>query len=134
MLGLANQVMTHTESWRPWATAVNHLERLSPIVYMAFQFQPAFPVGVQLDSGMSCDSERQLHVQFVGREEDVRNSFHVIAGNNHLIVEKKESLLPSELAETPNNAKLVGKPERKNAGLSNPWSKFQITFAGNSAE
>ncbi|KAJ9067707.1 hypothetical protein DSO57_1036415 [Entomophthora muscae] len=39
-LGLANQVVPHAGSWRPLATAA----------------QPASPVGVQLDSGMSHDS------------------------------------------------------------------------------
>ncbi|KAJ9071860.1 hypothetical protein DSO57_1033032 [Entomophthora muscae] len=42
--------MPHTGSWCPLATAVNYLVRISPIVYMAFQAQPASPVGVQLDS------------------------------------------------------------------------------------
>ncbi|KAJ9067040.1 hypothetical protein DSO57_1003742 [Entomophthora muscae] len=50
VLGLTNQVMPHTESWRPLATAVNYLVRIAPIVYMAFQARPASPVGVQPDS------------------------------------------------------------------------------------
>ncbi|KAJ9064375.1 hypothetical protein DSO57_1031377 [Entomophthora muscae] len=54
-LQLANQAMPHTESWRPLATAVNYIVRIVPIVYMAFQARPASPVGVQPDSGMSCD-------------------------------------------------------------------------------
>lgn len=55
VLGLANQVMPHTGSWCPLAPAVNYLVRIAPIVYMAFQARPAFPVGVQPDSGMGCD-------------------------------------------------------------------------------
>ncbi|KAJ9071105.1 hypothetical protein DSO57_1000779 [Entomophthora muscae] len=55
VLGLANQVVPHTRSWRPLATAVNYLVRIVPIVYMAFQARPASPVGVQSDSGMGCD-------------------------------------------------------------------------------
>ncbi|KAJ9048795.1 hypothetical protein DSO57_1031277 [Entomophthora muscae] len=39
-----------------FTTAVNYLVRIAPIVYMAFQAQPAFSVGVQLDSGMGCDT------------------------------------------------------------------------------
>ncbi|KAJ9056895.1 hypothetical protein DSO57_1027988 [Entomophthora muscae] len=57
VLGLANQAMTHIRSWRPLATAVNYIVRIVPIVYMAFQAQSAFPVGVQLDSGMGCDNQ-----------------------------------------------------------------------------
>ncbi|KAJ9088959.1 hypothetical protein DSO57_1017900 [Entomophthora muscae] len=56
VLGLANQVVPHTGSWRPLATALNYLVCIAPIVYMAFQAQPASPVGVQLDSGMGRDS------------------------------------------------------------------------------
>ncbi|KAJ9083328.1 hypothetical protein DSO57_1035783 [Entomophthora muscae] len=55
VLGLANQVVPHTRSWRPLATAVNYLVRIAPIVYMAFQAQPASPAGVQPDSGMGRD-------------------------------------------------------------------------------
>ncbi|KAJ9068446.1 hypothetical protein DSO57_1028526 [Entomophthora muscae] len=55
VLGLADQVVPHTESWRPLATAINCLFCIAPIVYMAFQAWPASPVGVQLDSGMGCD-------------------------------------------------------------------------------
>ncbi|KAJ9085370.1 hypothetical protein DSO57_1014789 [Entomophthora muscae] len=57
VLGLANQVVPHTGSWRPFATALNYLVCIAPIVYMSFQAWPASPVGVQLDSGMGCDSE-----------------------------------------------------------------------------
>ncbi|KAJ9061259.1 hypothetical protein DSO57_1022314 [Entomophthora muscae] len=56
VLGLADQVVPHTGSWRPLATALNYLFCIAPIVYMAFQAQPASPVGVQLDSGMGRDS------------------------------------------------------------------------------
>ncbi|KAJ9058725.1 hypothetical protein DSO57_1009319 [Entomophthora muscae] len=52
VLGLANQVVPHTVSWCPLATAVNYLVRIVPIVYMTFQAQPASPVKVQPDSGM----------------------------------------------------------------------------------
>ncbi|KAJ9060606.1 hypothetical protein DSO57_1029045 [Entomophthora muscae] len=55
-LGLVYQVLPHTRSWHPLATAVNHIFRITPIVYMAFHAQPASPVGVQLDSGMGCDA------------------------------------------------------------------------------
>ncbi|KAJ9057973.1 hypothetical protein DSO57_1017462 [Entomophthora muscae] len=40
VLGLANQVVPHTGSWRPLATAVKYLVWIAPIVYMAFQAQP----------------------------------------------------------------------------------------------
>ncbi|KAJ9063047.1 hypothetical protein DSO57_1004336 [Entomophthora muscae] len=43
-LGIANQVVPHTGSWCPMATAVNYIVRITPIAYMAFQAQP--------DSGM----------------------------------------------------------------------------------
>ncbi|KAJ9070601.1 hypothetical protein DSO57_1006320 [Entomophthora muscae] len=56
ILGLANQVVPHTGSWRPLATAVNYLVRIVPIVYMAFQAWPTSPVRVQPDSGMGCDN------------------------------------------------------------------------------
>ncbi|KAJ9048023.1 hypothetical protein DSO57_1039117 [Entomophthora muscae] len=56
VLGLANQVVPHTGSWRPLATALNHLVCIVPIVYMAFQARPASPVGVQLDSSMGCEN------------------------------------------------------------------------------
>ncbi|KAJ9085999.1 hypothetical protein DSO57_1008514 [Entomophthora muscae] len=55
VLGLANQVVPHTKSWCHLATAVNYLVRVTSIVYMAFQAWPASPVGVQLDSDMSCN-------------------------------------------------------------------------------
>ncbi|KAJ9060240.1 hypothetical protein DSO57_1032905, partial [Entomophthora muscae] len=55
-LGLADQVMPHTGSWRPLATALNYLVCIAPIVYMAFQARPASPVGVQPDSSMGCDT------------------------------------------------------------------------------
>ncbi|KAJ9078702.1 hypothetical protein DSO57_1003973 [Entomophthora muscae] len=48
VLGLADQVVPHTGSWHPLATAVNYLVRITPVVYMAFQAQP--------DSSMGCDS------------------------------------------------------------------------------
>ncbi|KAJ9079213.1 hypothetical protein DSO57_1037711 [Entomophthora muscae] len=56
VLGLADQVVPHNGSWRPLSTAVNYLVRITPIVYMAFQARSAFPVEVQLDSGMSRDT------------------------------------------------------------------------------
>ncbi|KAJ9079149.1 hypothetical protein DSO57_1038507 [Entomophthora muscae] len=56
VLGLANQAVPHTGSWCPLATALNYLVCIVPIVYMAFQAQPASPVGVQLDSGMGRDN------------------------------------------------------------------------------
>ncbi|KAJ9061570.1 hypothetical protein DSO57_1019184 [Entomophthora muscae] len=55
VLGLANQVVPHTGSWRPLATALNYLVFIAPIVYMAFQARPASPVRVQPDSSMSRD-------------------------------------------------------------------------------
>ncbi|KAJ9087567.1 hypothetical protein DSO57_1031864 [Entomophthora muscae] len=58
VLGLAGQVVPHTGSWRPLATALNYLVQIVPIVYMAFQAWPASPVGVQLDSDMGCDSDK----------------------------------------------------------------------------
>ncbi|KAJ9090211.1 hypothetical protein DSO57_1004789 [Entomophthora muscae] len=60
VLGLANQVVPHTGSWRPLATAVNYLVRIAPIVYMAFQAWLSSPVGVQPDSVMGCDTQVQL--------------------------------------------------------------------------
>ncbi|KAJ9057269.1 hypothetical protein DSO57_1024374 [Entomophthora muscae] len=59
VFGLANQVISNTGSWRPLATAVNYLVKISPIVYMAFQAQPTSPVRVQLDSGPGYDNNRQ---------------------------------------------------------------------------
>ncbi|KAJ9074056.1 hypothetical protein DSO57_1010144 [Entomophthora muscae] len=55
VLGLANQVVPHTGSWRPLATALNYLVCIAPIVYMVFQARSASPVGVQSNSGMGCD-------------------------------------------------------------------------------
>ncbi|KAJ9071100.1 hypothetical protein DSO57_1000775 [Entomophthora muscae] len=60
LLGLADQLVPHTESWHPLATAVNYLVRIVPIVYMAFQARPASPVGVQSDSGMGRDTNPGL--------------------------------------------------------------------------
>ncbi|KAJ9056295.1 hypothetical protein DSO57_1034636 [Entomophthora muscae] len=57
ILRLADQVVPHTVSWRPFATAINYLVCIAPIVYMAFQARPASPLGVQLDSGMGCDMD-----------------------------------------------------------------------------
>ncbi|KAJ9083797.1 hypothetical protein DSO57_1031079 [Entomophthora muscae] len=59
VLGLANQVVPHTGSWRPLATAVNYLVCIAPVVYMAFQARPASPMGAQSDSGMGRDKKRQ---------------------------------------------------------------------------
>ncbi|KAJ9048761.1 hypothetical protein DSO57_1031518 [Entomophthora muscae] len=56
VLGLANQVVPHTGSWRSLATAVNYLVRITPIVYLVFQARPASPVGVQPDYGMGHDT------------------------------------------------------------------------------
>ncbi|KAJ9087436.1 hypothetical protein DSO57_1033389, partial [Entomophthora muscae] len=50
VLELANQVVPHTGSWRPLATAVKYIVRIAPIVYMTFQARPASTVGVQPDS------------------------------------------------------------------------------------
>ncbi|KAJ9048128.1 hypothetical protein DSO57_1038102 [Entomophthora muscae] len=50
-------VVPHTGSWHPFATAVNYLVCIVPIVYMAFQAQPACPVGVQSDSGIDRDTK-----------------------------------------------------------------------------
>ncbi|KAJ9065598.1 hypothetical protein DSO57_1017864 [Entomophthora muscae] len=63
VLGLTNQVVPHTGSWRPLATALNYLVRIAPIVYMAFQAWPASPVGVQPDSSMGRDNISQLMTQ-----------------------------------------------------------------------
>ncbi|KAJ9088813.1 hypothetical protein DSO57_1019535 [Entomophthora muscae] len=54
VLGLANQVVPHTGSWCPFATTVNYLVCIVPIVIMAFQAWPASPVGVQSDSDIGC--------------------------------------------------------------------------------
>ncbi|KAJ9075908.1 hypothetical protein DSO57_1031178 [Entomophthora muscae] len=56
VLGLANQIVPHTGSWRSLSTAVNYLVRIAPIVYMAFQAWLASPMGVQSDAGMGCDN------------------------------------------------------------------------------
>ncbi|KAJ9082650.1 hypothetical protein DSO57_1002596 [Entomophthora muscae] len=58
--GLDDQVMPHTGSWRPLATALNYLVQITPIVYMAIQAQPASPVGAQPDSDMGHDTSPQL--------------------------------------------------------------------------
>ncbi|KAJ9049238.1 hypothetical protein DSO57_1026742 [Entomophthora muscae] len=58
-LGLAYQVVPHTRSWRPLATALNYLVCIAPIVYMALQARPASPVGVQPDSGMGRDTYQE---------------------------------------------------------------------------
>ncbi|KAJ9058412.1 hypothetical protein DSO57_1012442 [Entomophthora muscae] len=41
VLGLVNQAVPHTGIWRPLATALNYLVCIEPIIYMAFQDQPA---------------------------------------------------------------------------------------------
>ncbi|KAJ9063967.1 hypothetical protein DSO57_1035402 [Entomophthora muscae] len=56
VLRLADQVVPHTGSWRPLATALNYLVRIASIVYMAFQARPASPVGAQPDSDMGRDT------------------------------------------------------------------------------
>ncbi|KAJ9070342.1 hypothetical protein DSO57_1008917 [Entomophthora muscae] len=73
VLGLADQVVPHTGSWRPLATALNYLVRIAPIVYMAFQARPASPLGVQPDSSMghvilSEDGDRQGSYQRILQE------------------------------------------------------------------
>ncbi|KAJ9075623.1 hypothetical protein DSO57_1034092 [Entomophthora muscae] len=62
VLGLANQFVPHTGSWRPLATALNYLVHTTPIVYMAFQAWPASPVGVQPDSGMGRDNNNHKYL------------------------------------------------------------------------
>ncbi|KAJ9084714.1 hypothetical protein DSO57_1021479 [Entomophthora muscae] len=57
VLGLTNQAVPHTGSWRSLATAVNYLVRIASIVYLAFQARPASPVGVQPDSGMGHENK-----------------------------------------------------------------------------
>ncbi|KAJ9068745.1 hypothetical protein DSO57_1025507 [Entomophthora muscae] len=69
VLGLANQVVPHTGSWRPLAAAVNYLVCIAPIVYMAFQAQPASPVGILLDSGLGRDTHNWL--KFKGHYQPV---------------------------------------------------------------
>ncbi|KAJ9075838.1 hypothetical protein DSO57_1031837 [Entomophthora muscae] len=64
VLGLANQVVPHTGSWLPLATALNYLIQIAPIVYMAFQARPVSPVGAQPDSDMGRDSWCQLLKNF----------------------------------------------------------------------
>ncbi|KAJ9084752.1 hypothetical protein DSO57_1020973 [Entomophthora muscae] len=61
VLGLADQVVPHTGSWRPLATALNYLVQIAPIVYMAFQARPASPVGAQPDSDMGRDIQLVCH-------------------------------------------------------------------------
>ncbi|KAJ9084790.1 hypothetical protein DSO57_1020594 [Entomophthora muscae] len=58
VLGLADQVVPHTGTWRPLATALNYLVCIAPIVYMAFQARRASPMGVQPDSSMGRDKNR----------------------------------------------------------------------------
>ncbi|KAJ9077756.1 hypothetical protein DSO57_1013604 [Entomophthora muscae] len=71
VLGLANQVVPHTGSWRPLATALNYLVYIAPIVYMAFQARPASPVGVQLDSGMGRDRIEPSFIRIMAKERFV---------------------------------------------------------------
>ncbi|KAJ9070820.1 hypothetical protein DSO57_1003285 [Entomophthora muscae] len=59
VMGLADQVVPHTGSWRPLATAVNYLVQIAPIVYMAFQARSASPVGVQLGSSIGRENNNQ---------------------------------------------------------------------------
>ncbi|KAJ9084753.1 hypothetical protein DSO57_1020974 [Entomophthora muscae] len=66
ILGLANQAMPHTGSWCSLATAVNYLVRIAPIVYLAFQAQPASPTGAQPDSGMGHDTVHNCGSLFSG--------------------------------------------------------------------
>ncbi|KAJ9082758.1 hypothetical protein DSO57_1001824 [Entomophthora muscae] len=63
VLGLDNQVVPHTGSWCPLATALNYLVCITPIVYMAFQACSASLVGVQPDSGMGYDSLQNYQIQ-----------------------------------------------------------------------
>ncbi|KAJ9070268.1 hypothetical protein DSO57_1010090 [Entomophthora muscae] len=69
VLGLANQVVPHTGSWRPIATTLNYLVHIAPIVYMAFQARPASPVGVQLDSSKDRDNDQcpSIFVTFMNK-------------------------------------------------------------------
>ncbi|KAJ9070801.1 hypothetical protein DSO57_1003663 [Entomophthora muscae] len=60
VLGLADQVVPHTRSWRPLVTALNYLICIVSILYMAFQAQPASPVGVQSDFFMGCDNMKPV--------------------------------------------------------------------------
>ncbi|KAJ9063133.1 hypothetical protein DSO57_1003265 [Entomophthora muscae] len=69
VLGLVNQVVPYTGSWRPLATALNYLVHITPIVHMAFQAQPVSPVGVQSDSGMGCDSLGEHFLEHFSFEE-----------------------------------------------------------------
>ncbi|KAJ9059501.1 hypothetical protein DSO57_1001573 [Entomophthora muscae] len=66
VLGLANQVVPHTGSWRPLSTSLNYLVCIVHIVYMAFQAQPASPVGVHPDSGLYLQQTTKL---FLGQQK-----------------------------------------------------------------
>ncbi|KAJ9078381.1 hypothetical protein DSO57_1007097 [Entomophthora muscae] len=76
VLGLVNQVVPHTGSWHPLATALNYLVHIAPIVYMAFQARPASPVGVQPDSGMGCDSHTTTTLNNKRHTPERRSSLH----------------------------------------------------------
>ncbi|KAJ9057141.1 hypothetical protein DSO57_1025393 [Entomophthora muscae] len=88
VLGLVNQVVPHTGSWHHLATTVNYLVRIVPIVYMAFQAQPASPVGVQPDSGIDCGNGYQVYLRiFIQRIPKliVRNLPKNIPVNNNFV-------------------------------------------------
>ncbi|KAJ9051283.1 hypothetical protein DSO57_1005871 [Entomophthora muscae] len=63
VLGLADQVVPHTWSWRPLATALRYLVCIAPIVYMAFQARPASPVEVQSDSSIGRDKCPEFYTE-----------------------------------------------------------------------
>ncbi|KAJ9087433.1 hypothetical protein DSO57_1033436 [Entomophthora muscae] len=68
ILGLVNQVVPCTGSWCSRATPVSYPVRIAPIVYMAFQAQPASSVRVQLDPSMGCDTvSTQFSAPFISR-------------------------------------------------------------------
>ncbi|KAJ9052761.1 hypothetical protein DSO57_1031039 [Entomophthora muscae] len=76
ILGLTDQAVPHTGSYCPLATALNYLVWIVPVVYMAFQAQPASPVGAQPDSDMGCDRRPRegLRVDLVGSQTLLKHS------------------------------------------------------------
>ncbi|KAJ9066362.1 hypothetical protein DSO57_1010316 [Entomophthora muscae] len=71
VLGLADQAVPHTRSWHPLDTAVNYMVRKAPIMYMAFQAQPASLVGVQPDCGMGCESRKYISWDALARSTEL---------------------------------------------------------------
>ncbi|KAJ9049430.1 hypothetical protein DSO57_1024558 [Entomophthora muscae] len=67
VLGLADQVVPHTRSWRPLASALNYLVQIAPIVHMVFQAWPASPVGVQPDYDIVHDTNHVVCVREGGQ-------------------------------------------------------------------